>query len=553
MSFTSSPHEANHQRHYLPAIEHARLEAALKGRPLPNVLPHSIEAGKDPYYIGNAYRRLQYNPWHLDTSERPYLDYIRKVMRGWPHLEYLADWMQITTSPPKWKHLPKTSRDMRAQKTCVAIIDFSVEANEKPKTTFIGTIGELRELFDDPQFSHAPDHPRLYIMEDLSRDMVEEFGSRYDVDPLLWRGHISDYMWYKTKDPWVELDELPHLVREKTFYNFRYIHPRYFEDKESHSRATIEAGKMNVLRSLDSDQYSERLPDSEERVFLCRSKASLWIQPRRNGKNNTFGILVVDPTFQEGYPLWSGYRNFEETPELQAINLTGPPRTSLFQDVVYWASKMGASDLDALAANPRNLALSILTIIASEWLTVLQYLRTRLTQLEWMLEIPDFRAPYRLDEVLGRLHPWHRYLPFYRRWVRDVLRSILHKDDLDMQSQHNQALFKLREDFLVIQEEFEIAQAQLDNMTNLVTAIISLEENKRMANQNSNVTRLTYLAVVFVPMSFVTGLFSMTTDVSALTQTFWIFFIVAIPLSFGALAAAQWIYLREWVKRQWRK
>lgn len=67
MSFTSSPHEANHQRHYLPAIEHARLEAALKGRPLPNVLPHSIEAGKDPYYIGNAYRRLQYNPWHLDT------------------------------------------------------------------------------------------------------------------------------------------------------------------------------------------------------------------------------------------------------------------------------------------------------------------------------------------------------------------------------------------------------------------------------------------------------------------------------------------------------
>jgi hypothetical protein len=102
MSFTSSPHEANHQRHYLPAIEHARLEAALKGRPLPNVLPHSIEAGKDPYYIGNAYRRLQYNPWHLDTYVSP--PPVAAAVLGQP-----------ANSPQLWTALPRLyqKRDAR--------------------------------------------------------------------------------------------------------------------------------------------------------------------------------------------------------------------------------------------------------------------------------------------------------------------------------------------------------------------------------------------------------------------------------------------------------
>ncbi len=52
----------------------------------------------------------------------------------------------------------------------------------------------------------------------------------------------------------------------------------------------------------------------------------------------------------------------------------------------------------------------------------------------------------------------------------------------DTHPQRFQSLCKLWEGFLVIQEEFDAVQAHLDSLTNLVTAIISLEEKKRTAD-----------------------------------------------------------------------
>lgn len=37
---------------------------------------------------------------------------------------------------------------------------------------------------------------RLFVVEDLSRDVIETLGSRYDVDPSFFREHIVDYVWY---------------------------------------------------------------------------------------------------------------------------------------------------------------------------------------------------------------------------------------------------------------------------------------------------------------------------------------------------------------------
>jgi hypothetical protein len=169
------------------------------------------------------------NPY---SDDRPYLKHLKDVSQGWPHLSYLASWMEVTTSPVKWRHLPASNRDMRAERTRVAVIDFPKDGNGKPRRNSINSIDELRDLFEDPGFNHNPDHARLFVLEDLSRDVIEVFGSRYDVDPLFWRGHISDYLWFNTRDPWVELDDLPHVTRSRNFFNFRYIHPRYFRNRE---------------------------------------------------------------------------------------------------------------------------------------------------------------------------------------------------------------------------------------------------------------------------------------------------------------------------------
>lgn len=37
---------------------------------------------------------------------------------------------------------------------------------------------------------------RLYVVEDLSREVIETLGSHYDVDPSFFREHLVDYVWY---------------------------------------------------------------------------------------------------------------------------------------------------------------------------------------------------------------------------------------------------------------------------------------------------------------------------------------------------------------------
>lgn len=37
---------------------------------------------------------------------------------------------------------------------------------------------------------------RLFVVEDLSREVIETLGAHYDVDPLFFREHLVDYVWY---------------------------------------------------------------------------------------------------------------------------------------------------------------------------------------------------------------------------------------------------------------------------------------------------------------------------------------------------------------------
>lgn len=266
------------------------------------------------------------------------------------------------------------------------------------------------------------------------------------------------------------------------------------------------------------------------------------------------GILIVDPSIKEGYPLWRRSFNFDSPPSLasKVVPPTPVPKDSLFEAVIYWTMKMSMQQLKELELQPNNFSIAILSIIAAEWLTVKEYVTTRLTQIEWELEVPDFRGhgeKYGLDASLKWLHPFRRNVPRYRRWVTDILNGVLSDKNLSSTASKDQALKDLREDFLIILRDLDALQAQVQDLVRVVTAIISIEEAKRSAEQNKSLARLTYLAVVFVPLSFVSSFFSMTSDISSLRTTFWIFFAVAVPLTLLSLSVTRWWAITRWLRR----
>ncbi|KAI5858208.1 hypothetical protein GGS23DRAFT_607733 [Durotheca rogersii] len=469
----------------------------------------------------------------------PYLNHIIKASSAWPHLRHLAQWMEVTTSPNKWQ-LIKSCDDLhqiraeRARRTKVAAIDFA-PSQPNPVTELIEDPEKLQSDLDRPL---SPGATRLYIVEDLSRDVIECLGYKLNIDPLFFREHINDYLWYNTRDPWVELPDLDMVSRNRPYFRLIYTQPRYFKDKQSVETANRQAGRFNVLRRLDLDTEHRSLFDEDSAIVaLVRSKASLWIAPDDSPRKGT-GVLLIDPSITQGYPLWRGYRPFRNSPcpfPEHEGEYDRAPGTSLFDDLLFWIQKTEAGDIDAIRESPRAMAFRMLQIICAEWLTLTRYITARLSQIEWEIEKPDFRrASTNFNTSLEKLHTWRRRLPLYRAMVADAREKLFPDAAAGAAGAARgprDSVEQLRRDYAIVARHIEELLSRAERIAAVATAVTAIEESRRAIEQNKALGRLTYLAVIFAPLSFVSSFFSMTDNVASQAQTYWVYFCIAIPIS----------------------
>jgi hypothetical protein len=190
---------------------------------------------------------------------------------------YLADFMEATAAPPKWKFLTAAEKHERASRMHVSLLEFPAE--KEPIETEVSSIEELVSHLRDSVDAKRSTAPRLFVVEDLSRAVIEALGACLDIDPLFFRNHISDYQWYNTRDPWVEVPDLSLLTKERTFWNIEYRHARYFRTRESFDTAQDEAGKFNVMRRLeDHGNHKRGIDEPNSVVATVRSKTGLWLR-----------------------------------------------------------------------------------------------------------------------------------------------------------------------------------------------------------------------------------------------------------------------------------
>lgn len=196
--------------------------------------------------------------------------------------------MKVTTTPPKLKFLQEKHRLERASRTNVTTLNF--EPGASVTRVDYSNISDLSAGLE-PKHGHDNVHVRLFVVEDLSRDVIEELGARFDVDPLFFRGHISDYTWNNTRDPWAELPDLDVTARNRCYAHVRYVQTRYFRSEADLRNARLEAGNFNVLRRVDKDRSwveGADIPGSD--VGLVRSRISLWIRPNKEHESGILGM-----------------------------------------------------------------------------------------------------------------------------------------------------------------------------------------------------------------------------------------------------------------------
>lgn len=197
------------------------------------------------------------------------------------------------------------------------------------------------------------------------------------------------------------------------------------------------------------------------------------------------------------------------------------------------------------------------------------YIKTRLNQLDWEIIKPQF---FRLNKVgvanmLEKLHMWRRLVPLYREMVSETTRHIdqfssrietlvvtLESTSTEGSSQgtanspmttnslpnqgHRSLISHYDPDFRRIKEQLEEYQTRIDQLTAVVTAVISIDNSQRSLQDNRNIGRLTWLATFFIPLSLIAGILSMQSNVSEISGfTFKVYFATSLPLSIIIAAA----------------
>lgn len=88
----------------------------------------------------------------------------------------------------------------------------------------------------------------------------------------------------------------------------------------------------------------------------------------------------------------------------------------------------------------------------------------------------------------------------------------------------------IRQDYEHIGLNLGAYSRRLEVMVSVATSLVQTIDSRRSLSETMNISRLTYLALSFLPLTFVSGLFSMNENIAPGGKLFWLYFSISIPL-----------------------
>jgi Mg2+ and Co2+ transporter CorA len=167
---------------------------------------------------------------------------------------------------------------------------------------------------------------------------------------------------------------------------------------------------------------------------------------------------------------------------------------------------------------------------------VCAYVETRLTRLEETVRKPEAWLDHDLqfERSLQGVNMWRSQITIWKEMVHDTLevalpaakRLVRNKD-----GPKNKHLVDITSDFERVQNLLKESEGRLDSLSDKSSADMQLRAAGQSLAESRNMKKLTWLASLFLPLSFVTGFFSLNGDVKSLTGTFKFYYpAVAIPV-----------------------
>jgi Mg2+ and Co2+ transporter CorA len=297
-----------------------------------------------------------------------------------------------------------------------------------------------------------------------------------------------------------------------------------------------------------------------------------------------------------------GYADFPwsmRSPAQHTQHLSGPPRSSLFDDIVFFWENAAPNDIAAAISDPRISTTIVKRFLRSAWFVQLESISIMISKLEiklWGFEemehqpSPDAikREILELHDLLMSVNRWRRRIWWYMDHMRHNLEALrepssngnptLKGGKYETQRASVGNGDHILEDFSSIHEGLRHCRDRTQSLMPVVMGAISLlqaqqialetkyvaslteqstleskqvtELTEQSALESKYMTRLTVLALVFAPLSFTTGLFSMSGSYLPGQSDFWIFWVAALPLVVLVFAT---VFSARYIESRWRR
>jgi Mg2+ and Co2+ transporter CorA len=201
----------------------------------------------------------------------------------------------------------------------------------------------------------------------------------------------------------------------------------------------------------------------------------------------------------------------------------------VFDDLIYFWKKERPPVFNP--ANPTLASLSYypLKIVAAEWMSFTNLMSYSVEHYECSIEDHTISVTEltKLESYSRHLQSWRRCSVTSASIVRS-LASFVKSGSIDLPGP--EIWTSLVHDYEYIAATIDSYGRRLEAMTPVITSFIMIVESRRSFLETMNVSRLSYLALIFVPLTFVSSLFSMSEDTAPGSEGFWVYFAVAIPL-----------------------
>ncbi|KAL4902232.1 hypothetical protein BDW74DRAFT_169704 [Aspergillus multicolor] len=415
---------------------------------------------------------------------------------------------------------------------------------------------------------------RIFIIEDLRRDIISTFGNAHHIDPVFFASHLhAPFRQIKTQTP--NLATLPSRIRYQNFINFHY-------HRAVELRGPIE-NEHRLTRDMNVNRKIAVLVSTENtRIALVQHACSVIMLNNCTGLGWLCVILVDSPIFKDYIPVvYDKQRKDEKPGRIDSRLFLGgyedfmPPspipldfkgafwgphlsRESLLEDIGYYWRREIPEHFESTTPTLFAVAYYPLRIIAAEWNNYMAAMSYHIKRHEYAVE--KFIKPVsELDKLyadLRILQVWRRRSLASQQKIAAVehfvaLCKASHSSDPD-RSLENASI--LQEDYRHLASTLDDLSRRLRNMLPVVASLVQISDSRRSLAESANVNRLTSLAMVFAPLSFTTGLFSMDDSNGPGGSHFWVFFAVAIPITLVVfLVAKPPRWLLRWTSHRSRK